>query len=125
MQDAGRTWDTFPDTDLISCDAALSHLDEPGFVYYLPAFLLLALKHIDVEWDHPAWMVAGGAVFAVTDRSGYSLSRFARFTPAQVAATRAFLEFVANSGTDHARDAQLALDRYWNTDREGKFLIEP
>ena len=62
-RDAGRTWDTFTDAELAECDAALSHLDELGFIYYLPAFLLLALRHLEVEWDHPVWAVTGSAVF--------------------------------------------------------------
>ena len=124
-RDAGRTWDTFTDAELAECDAALSHLDEPGFVYYLPAFLLLALRHLQVEWNHPAWAITGNAVFAVTHRSEYSLSRFARLSADQVAAVRAFLQAVAASPSDNARDAQLALERYWDTDRAARFLLGP
>lgn len=124
-RDSGRTWEMFTEGELIACDAALSHLDESGFVYYLPAFLLLALRYPNVEWGHPAWGMATRAVFAVTDRSGYSLSRFARFSAEQIAAVRAFLEVVARSSGDDAQDARATLDRYWNTDRAGKFLLLP
>lgn len=124
-RDSGRTWETFTEAELMACGAALSHLDESDFVYYLPAFLLLALRYLDVEWDHPAWAITISAVFAVTNRSGYSLSRFARFGPEQVAAVKAFLEAVARSSGHNAEDARAALDGYWNTDRAGKFLILP
>jgi len=53
--DSGRSWKDFSDDDLIACDAALSHFDEPSFVYYLPAYLVFALRHCAVEWTHPAW----------------------------------------------------------------------
>lgn len=124
-RDAGRTWDSFTDAELVECDAALSHLDELGFIYYLPAFLLLALRHLEVEWDHPAWAITGRAVFAVAHRSEYSLSRFARLSAEQVAAVRAFLQTVAASPGSNAQDAQLALERYWNTDRAGRLLLGP
>lgn len=124
-RDAGRMWDSFTDSDLASCDAALSHLDELSFVYYLPAFLLLALRHLEVEWGHPAWAITGSAVFAVTHRSEYSLSRFARFTPEQAAAVRAFLQAVATSAGSNAQDARVALARYWNTARAGESLLGP
>ena len=124
-QDSGRTWQAFTEDELIACDSALCHLDESGFIYYLPAFLLFALRHLEVEWNHPARAITGSAVFAVTDRSGYSLSRFSRFTPEQVNAVRAFLKAVAQSSGDNAEDARVALDRYWNTDRAGKFLLFP
>jgi hypothetical protein len=44
--DGGRSWNEFPDADLMACDTALSHLDEQFFVYYLPAYLLFALRYI-------------------------------------------------------------------------------
>jgi hypothetical protein len=42
--DAGRNWGDFSDEELMSCDAALAHLEEVSFVYYLPAFLLFAVR---------------------------------------------------------------------------------
>lgn len=118
--DAGRTWDSFTDEELAACDAALSHLDGAGFAYYLPAYLLLALRHFAVEWGHPAWAITGSTVFAVTHRSDYSLARYAHLTAGQVAAVKAFLEAAASSPTDNAQDARIALERYWNTDRAGR-----
>src|SRR4051794_35660952 len=81
--DADRTWREFTDDELISCDAALSHFDEPSFIYYLPAFLLFSMRHCKVEWSHPAWALAGGTVFSVTHRSPYSLSRYKLMSPQQ------------------------------------------
>ena len=124
-QDSGRTWQAFTQDELIACDEALSHLDDSSFIYYLPAFLLLALQYLEVKGDHPAWAATWSAVFAVTDQSAYALIRFAHFTPEQVDAVRAFLKAVAQSSGDNAQDARVALDRYWNTDRAGKFLLLP
>jgi hypothetical protein len=111
--DRGRSWNEFSDDDLIACDAALSHLDEQSFVYYLPAYLLFALRYCTVEWQHPAWTLIGSVVFSVTHR-----------TPDQREAVIAFLRFVAKCRTDSiASNAQKALARYWLTDEATKPLI--
>src|SRR3954469_9040124 len=47
--DGGRSWNEFSDAHLIACDTALSPLDEQSFVYYLPAYLLFALRYCTVE----------------------------------------------------------------------------
>jgi len=123
--DSGRTWREFTDEELMSCSAALSHFDESSFVYYLPAFLLFAVRHCKVEWSDPAWELAGGTVFSVTHRSPYSLGRYKRFTHTQRAAVVSFLEFIASQEDSNADDAQKALDRYWKTDRASEPLVGP
>ena len=124
-RDSGRTWGDYRESELMACDAALYHQDEIGFVYYLPAFLLMALRQLAVAGIPRVEEKIFPALFAITHFSGYSLSRFARFTPEQVTAVRNFLEFVASGPGTSAEDARVALELYWNTDRAGKFLILP
>lgn len=50
-RDAGRTWQDLIDEEIVSCDAALSHFDEPSFVYYLPAYLLFARTSKNLKAD--------------------------------------------------------------------------
>jgi len=122
--DRGRSWNEFSDANLIACDAALSHLDEQSFVYYLPAYLLFALRYCTVEWQHPAWTLVGAVVFSVTHRTPYTLGRYKKLTPDQREAVIAFLRFVAKCRTDSiASDAQQALARYWLTHEATKPLI--
>ena len=122
--DANRTWKEFSDEELMLCDTALAHMDEESFVYYLPAFLLFALRHCNVAWSHPASTLVGSAVFSVTHRSPYSLSRFKKFTPEQREAVVCFLEYMTRYGDDHnASHSKKALERYWKTDEAGKPLI--
>jgi hypothetical protein len=123
--DSGRTWREFTDEELMSCDAALSHFDEPSFVYYLPAFLLFSIHFCNVEWSHPAWGLVGGTVFSVTHRSPYSLSRYKSLSPAQRSAVVHFLELIVANGGSNADDAQKALDRYWKTDEASRPLVGP
>jgi len=122
--DAGRTWRELTDEEFIACDAALAHFDEESFVYYLPAFLIFALRHCDVTWSHPAWGAVGSAVFFVTHREPSMLGRYKRLSASQREAVICFLEFISEHGrASHALDAQKALKRYWKTDEASKPLI--
>jgi hypothetical protein len=122
--DAGRNWGDFSDEELMSCDAALAHLEEVSFVYYLPAFLLFAVRHCNARWSDPTESLVGSAVFSVTHLEPYSLGRYKRLTSEQRAAVIAFLEFMTENGNVHRRpQAQNALKRYWRTDEASKPLI--
>ena len=122
--DAGRTWQDFSDAELISCDAALAHFDEPSFVYHIPAFMWFAVRHCAVEWRNPAWSLVGGVVFSVTNRDPYNLGRYKKFSSDQREAVIAFLELIAKCSRDNrASYAQKALDRYWKTAEASKPLI--
>jgi len=122
--DGGRSWNEFSDDNLIACDAALAHLDEQSFVYYLPAYLLFALHYCTVDWQHPAWTLVGSVVFSITHRTPYTLGRYKKLTSDQRGAVIAFLKFVAKCRTDSAAsEAQKALARYWLTDEATKPLI--
>lgn len=47
--DTEERWQDVPDKDIAWCCSALSFLDDKGFRYYFPAFMIYALKH----WDDP------------------------------------------------------------------------
>ena len=42
--DHAVVWKAIEPAALIACDAALSHISEAGFVYYIPAYVRLALN---------------------------------------------------------------------------------
>lgn len=122
--DVGRSWKEFADDEIIACDASQSHFDEEAFVYYLPAFMVFALRHHDVDSLHPASSQVGGALFSLTHRSAYSLARYKKLTAQQREAVIAFLEFMAvHANPFRAGEAQKALKRYWKTDEAAKPLI--
>lgn len=123
--DANRTWKDYSDQELLSCDKALAHLDEPSFVYYIPAFLDFAVRHCDATLTDPVGSLVGSAVFSVTHRTPYSLGRFKQLSIGQRNAVIAFLEYIAAYGRHgNATDAKKALSRYWKTDEASKpFLI--
>jgi hypothetical protein len=112
--DGDKTWRDYSDDDLLARRSALAHLEPDGFVYYLPAFLCFALRHYKDEWINQAWSLSGSAVFFVTERSPYMLTRYERFTAAQRNSVVTFLEFIARKGQwSEAQQAEKALKRYW------------
>ena len=59
----GRTdhavaWKDIEPAVLIACDAALSHISEVGFVYYIPAYMRLALSQLVTGSDRQTRMAA-------------------------------------------------------------------
>jgi hypothetical protein len=122
--DAGRTWKSFADEELMACDVALAHFVEDSFVYYLPAFLVFAVRHCSATWPDRAESLVGTTMFSVTHRDPYSLARYKRLNSEQQSAVIAFLEFIAENGNHHERpQAEKALKRYWRTDEVSKPLI--
>ncbi len=115
--DAGRTWNQFDEQELISCNDALAHLDEASFAYYLPAFMLFAIKYCDAGCPHEASELVGTTVFSVTHRSPYSLSRFDKLSPSQRDAVISFLDHMSEHGDPYNSDlAVKSLRRYWRFD---------
>ncbi|WP_052754494.1 DUF6714 family protein [Calothrix sp. 336/3] len=43
--DLETRWQDVPDDDIIACCSALSFLNEKGFRYYIPAFIICGLRH--------------------------------------------------------------------------------
>jgi hypothetical protein len=115
----GRTdhtvaWKDIEPAVLIACDAALSHISEAGFVYYIPAYMRLALNQLDTVAD-PQWEAFGSTVFHLTNRSNYTLARFKRFSDTQIDTVIDFLRQIRTAGGFEGQMAQEALEAYWET----------
>jgi hypothetical protein len=113
MQDSNQTWATLSDAALIECLCALSHFDEQSFIYHLPAFLGFAIRNIAAPFLTREQRLVAAVVFAITDRSTYSLARYFLLTSSQRAAVVSFLQFMRLYSRQHGHDAQKALERYW------------
>ena len=112
--DRGVRWKDIPDDTLIECDAALSHQSEEGFVYYVPAYMRLALRHLacPAKRSDEAF---GFTVFHLTHRTNYSLGRYKHLSDAQIDAVISFLREVRDAGSFEGDLAEKALTRYWET----------
>jgi hypothetical protein len=49
--DVEQRWQDVPDEDIFACCSALSFLNEKGFRYYLPAFMVYGLRHWGDDWN--------------------------------------------------------------------------
>ena len=125
-KDRATPWSAFEAQDLVNCEAALSHLDEDAFVYYLPAFLTFTVHNLNSE-SFAYGRAVNAAVCAVTQRSNYNLARLKRLSDAQIDAVISFLRFVRDSDNGHTYGdlAAKALQRYWETpDARRRTLIQ-
>ena len=113
-RDSGVCWTQVPADTLIECDAALSHLSEEAFVYYVPAYMRFSMQCLTRPIGGPN-DVLGTTVFHLTDRANYSLGRYKRLSEAQIQAVIAFLRAVRDGGGFYGDLAAKALQRYWET----------
>ena len=112
----GVHWrDVAPDV-VISGYAAPSFFSAEGFQFYLPAYMIWALRNHDgPEIAIESTLIAldpGERDDALHD---FQVSKFALITPRQRLAIVAFLE-VFRDVEDRGQYASLALDHYWNGD---------
>ena len=125
LKDRSLSWIQIPDEQLIECEAGISHLDEDAFVYYLPAFLQFAVRHIDVGIAGSEGTLMNAIIFAVTNLSNYTLGRLKRLNEPQIACVTEFLQFIAQNSETYGKDAVEALKDYWLTpDEKRKTIIQ-
>ena len=132
-QDTETRWQDVPDEAIAHGYSCLSFLDEIGFRYYIPAYMVWSLRYIDIEnLDDPNHdsMSFESLVYALTlsgsteSLNEHRLARYRRFTIEQSKAIAHFLqldeerqdEYNAESGWPK-NDARVALEKYW-----GQFL---
>jgi hypothetical protein len=119
----GVTWKQVPLETLLSCSAALSHISEVGFVYFIPAYMVAALQHRASPQERTDDLLTS-TVFQVTfTDTNHSLSRLKAFNDAQAEAVIAFLKEIAESADFNGREARKGLETYWLTPKAKEPLI--
>ena len=111
--DKDNSWDEVPDADIEHYYDVFSFFDVEGFRYYLPAYMIWAIKHFEVSES-----CSSDNVIYVLTRSTILIERdtqaFNSFNPAQCRAICHFLKFmVSNPMFADADAAKEALDEYW------------
>ncbi|MBE9064769.1 hypothetical protein IQ256_27860 [cf. Phormidesmis sp. LEGE 11477] len=109
-RDTEQSWQAVPESDIRLTDAVLSFLDDKGFRYYIPAYMVWYLRHIDDEASIHRSTTFDSVVFHLTyfDQGlseGGIPEKFKLFTAAQGRAIAHFLLF------ESAR--QEALEKQW------------
>lgn len=113
-QDADTRWQDVPDLWIEEFGDTLSFFDPEGFHYYIPAFMIWALRHYDTSESF-----AGRAAvyaFGVNPLAQGNTERFQLFDRHQARAVARFLDYFAHHADDDHADAetaQRALDAYW------------
>jgi len=112
--DCETRWQDVPDEALASGDAALSFLDAKGFRYYLPAFMICALRN----WENQGGKVADSCEFHLLHEKGKSLRQSDPgsnaekygFTQAQCRALAHFLRFVVGPDDEFTTEERPTLE---------------
>jgi hypothetical protein len=113
-KDRHTPWTGYEIQDLANCQAALAHLDEEAFGYYLPAFLSFAVRYGRSE-NFTHINVVSTALHVVTELSNHNRARLKKLTGQQIDAVIAFLRFVSSWGGLDSELAKTALRLYWET----------
>jgi hypothetical protein len=128
--DPETDWRDVPASALEECDCALSHASPQSWHFYLPAYMERALDLIDTWGRNPpeqrpsaAELFTFSVVFHLTYNDHrllgpHCLERFAQLNENQESAVVAFLEFVRDSRSFLADEADEALQKYWAMPRD-------
>lgn len=125
--DTEMRWQDVPDEDIAAGDSCLSFLDEIGFRYYIPAYIVWSLHNMDDEdpelpgYDSNSF---ASLIYALTphfhhvayglpdDGNGsgqladFSLARFRMFTSEQAKTIARFLVFAAERENESKRESE-------------------
>lgn len=96
--DVEQRWQDVPDDDIFACCSTIPLMDDKGFRYYIPAFMVYALRH----WQDDPKYIRDSCEFNLLHESQKSLRKsdpssiVAKygFTDAQCRAITRFLQFV-------------------------------
>lgn len=112
--DTERRWQDVPPKALVECQMALSFLDEKGFRYYLPAFMVHGLE----DWENDAGVLLDSCEYhllhdypnSLRKSEPASIAAKYGFSDAQCLAIAHFLRFVVGPDdeftTEHATKLQ-------------------
>ena len=115
--DLERQWQDVPDKDIFAYNSALSFLNEIGFRYYIPAFMICSLKH----WGDEASVILNSCEYhllydypkSLRKSEPASIARKYQFTEAQSKAVAKFLRFIIDFDEIKADKATVAAVERW------------
>lgn len=124
-QDTEMRWQDVPDEQISSGDSCLSFMDEIGFHYYIPAYMVWYLHYMDAP-DHESY--GSGNTFDSLEHHlclnndlslrKRSLANFSRFTVEQSKAVSHFLQFIDEMGRKGELElAQIILEQMITAER--------
>ncbi len=114
--DRDERWEDVPDDLIESHPSILTFLDAKGFRYYLPAYMVWALRNLGSDSLSVDFTIYALSPSRLPGFRRWSLERYGIFNSGQATAICRFLRFMADCSGGDADDrvARKALDRYWN-----------
>jgi hypothetical protein len=120
--EAGRNrvdskWQEIPDSEIEECDSMLAHMQANEFRYFLPAYMVYALKNLPKS--DGSNFILGSVVFSLYPSSkdfglyNYNVKQLSLLNIDQELAVVSFLKFIASLDIYDSHDAEIALERYW------------
>jgi hypothetical protein len=115
MKDTESHWSEVPDEKLRCFNNVLNFLDGKGWVFYIPAFMIWVLRHLDdTTGEHRD--LGWSTVYSITN--GGTRSRLLNADQAQSVCR--FLQYLARHFKDWQSEAQKALDLCWGRFNSGE-----
>lgn len=114
--DKETNWEDVPDDYIPKCENSLSHLDPKSWRYYLPCYMIWALRNFRTSNS----FVIDSTVYSLTlpkeeDLKEYHLKRYHTLSRDQSMAVRKFLELMSKGwGFVDAYVAGIALRKHWS-----------
>ncbi len=106
-------WNEVQFEHLEECEAALSHIEEDGFKFYIPAFMILGLKKLVVEDEGSTTL--DQVVFHLTHLDVYTSSKICQLNDPQKKSVCIFLRYLNNlENVDYYTDIPKSLESYWD-----------
>lgn len=113
-RDMEKSWEEVPDSAVAECPNALSHLDPEGWRYYLPAYMIWSIRHLQRGAMIPDCTIYALALHDDAELRKYMKARFRLLDSAQSRATCLFLRHMAaNDRHVDGRVATQALHEFW------------
>ena len=109
VNDTEQSWQEISDDKMCAFDDVFNFLDAKGWVFYIPAYMIWVLRHLDDQTDEHSGLNYM-TVFAVTDRPRPEL-----LNSRQRRAVCSFLHYLSENSDDWRQDADDALERYWGS----------
>lgn len=112
--DTDRRWQDVPDRLIEEYSDTLSFVDVKGFRFYLPAYMVWTVRHLEDTGAVSAMhTILSLGLIGDAGLRGWQLERLGSFDEAQSRAICGFLRFMAGRESFEDGAARQALDAYW------------
>ena len=111
-------WQEIPDAEIEECGCMLAHMDAKEFRYFLPVYIKYTLKNYrESFFGNDMLSEVVFSLYPSTRESNlyaYNIKQLSLLNTNQELAVVSYLKFITASDIYESRDAEIALERYWD-----------